>query len=116
MHGYERCREDFGVDHHELHVRLYAIKRKNEGRVLEPRKQAIEAQVSGGMVYERIKHEAASTYAISFWSFREAFAILVILIHHVHHVRTKCWFDDLDACWNVCVQDLPFNRQDGCKL
>ena len=30
MHGYERCGKDFGVDPHKLHVRLYAIKRKDK--------------------------------------------------------------------------------------
>ena len=44
MYGDERCRKDFGVDHHKLHVRLYAIKRKNKGRILESRKQEITAQ------------------------------------------------------------------------
>ncbi len=62
MHGYERCRKDFGVDHHELHVRLYAIKRKNEGRVLESRKQAMTAQASEKMIYDRMKHEARSCF------------------------------------------------------
>lgn len=37
MHGYERRGKDFGVDHHKLHVRLYAVKRKNKRRVLESR-------------------------------------------------------------------------------
>ena len=46
MYGYERCRENVGVDHHELHVRLYAIKRQNKGRILEPRKQAMKIQAS----------------------------------------------------------------------
>ena len=43
MYGHEGCRKDFGLDHHELHVRLYAIKRKNKGGVLESRKQEITA-------------------------------------------------------------------------
>ena len=62
MHGYERCRKDFGVDHHELHVRLYAIKRNNEGRVLESRKQAMTAQASEKMIYDRMNHEARSCF------------------------------------------------------
>ena len=74
MHGYERCRKDFGVDHHELHVRLYAIKRKNQGRILESRKQAMTAQAINKMIYDRRKHETASTHVVSFWSFREAYA------------------------------------------
>lgn len=58
MHGYERRRKDFSVDPHELHVRLYAIKRQNKGRVLKPRKQAIiplTAKASGIMIYDRMK-------------------------------------------------------------
>lgn len=43
MHGYERCRKDFGVDHHKLHVRLYEVKRKNQRGILESRKQTITA-------------------------------------------------------------------------
>lgn len=31
MYGHERSRKDFGVDHHELHVRVYALKRQNKG-------------------------------------------------------------------------------------
>lgn len=44
MHGYERCGKDFDVDHHKLHVRLYAVKRKNKRRVLESRQQTVTAQ------------------------------------------------------------------------
>ena len=71
MHGYERCGKDFGVDHHKLHVRLYALKRKNEGRVLESRQQTITAQASEILVCDGIKHEAASTRTAWFWSFKD---------------------------------------------
>ena len=51
MHGHERRRKDFGVDHHELYVRLYAIERKNKGRILEPCEQAIKGPVSETMIH-----------------------------------------------------------------
>lgn len=70
MHGYERGRKDLGVDHHELHVGLYAIKREDEGRILESREQAMTAQASEIMIYDRMKHEAASTHLVPFWNFR----------------------------------------------
>ena len=58
MHGYEGCRKDFGVDHHKLHVRLYAIERKNQGGILEPCKQTITAQASGMTIYDHMEPEA----------------------------------------------------------
>ena len=44
MYGHERSRKDFSLDHYKLHVRLYAIKRKNKRGILESRKQTITAQ------------------------------------------------------------------------
>ena len=44
VYGYERCRKDFSVDHHELHVRLHAIQRENKGRILKSREQEIIAK------------------------------------------------------------------------
>lgn len=58
MYGYEGCGEDFGVDHHELHVRLYAVERQNQGGILESSKQTITAQASGMTIYDRMKPEA----------------------------------------------------------
>lgn len=114
MHGYERCRKNFGVDHHELHVRLYAIKRKNKGRILESRKQAMTAQASKRMMYDRMKYETASTHLVSFWSFREACAVLMVL---TQRIKTKCWFDHIDEWLGTCTQDLPFNRRElGAKV
>ena len=52
MHGHERCGKDFGVDHHQLHVRLHAIKRKDKGGVFESRRQEITAQSSGMKIYK----------------------------------------------------------------
>ena len=61
MHGYERRGKDFGVDHHQLHARLHAIKRKNKGGVSESRKQEINAWSGGMKIYNGMKHEAIST-------------------------------------------------------
>lgn len=85
MHGYERCGKDFDVDHHKLHVRLYAVKRKNKRRVLESRQQTVTAQAYEMTFQDLIEHEAASTRTAWFWSFV------------IHQVKTKCWFDDIDA-------------------
>ena len=92
MHGYERCGKDFGVDHHQLHAGLYAIKRKNEGGVFESRKQKIAAQGSELTMYNGMKHEAASTRRASVWSFGEALAVSEF---PTHHVKAKCWFDNV---------------------
>ena len=35
LHGYERGAEDWGDDDYELYAGLYAIERKDEGRILE---------------------------------------------------------------------------------
>lgn len=69
MYGYERCGKDFGVDHHQLHARLHAIKRKNKGGVSESRQQEIDTRPIGLKIYNGIKHKAASTRRASFWTF-----------------------------------------------
>ena len=75
MHGYERRGKDFGIDHHQLHARLYAIKRKNKGGVSESRQQEVDTQPIASKIYNSIKHEAASTRRASFWSFGKRLAI-----------------------------------------
>ena len=76
MYGYERCRKDFGIDHHELHVGLYAIKRKNEGRIFESREQAMTAPVGETMIYDRMKQ---LQHMVEFGNFSKAFAVLMVL-------------------------------------
>lgn len=44
--------------------------------------------------YYLIEHEAASTCTAWFWGFEEGFTAWMVLIHQV---KTKCWFDDIDA-------------------
>ncbi len=85
MHGYERCRKDFGVDNHELYVRLYAIKRKNKGGISESRKQTMKIRASGKRIYHHRKHEAASTRVASFWSLGDAFAVSMVFNGHVQN-------------------------------
>ena len=94
MHGYERCGKDFGVDHHQLHARLHAIKRKNEGGVSESCKQEMNAWSSEMKIYNGMKHEAASTRRASFWSYGKRLVVSKIL---TRHVKAKCWFDNIDA-------------------
>ena len=64
MHGYERCRKDFGVDDYELHVRLYAVKRQNKRGVFESRKQAVTAPANEitTCIARSTKHEARSSF------------------------------------------------------
>lgn len=83
MHGHERCGKDFGVDHHKLHVRLYAVERKNKRRVPESRHQTITAQAYEITFYDLIEHEAASTRRAWFWGFEEGFTVWMVLIHQV---------------------------------
>lgn len=44
--------------------------------------------------YEFIEHGAASTRTAWFWSYEEGFTACIVL---THQVKTKCWFDDIDA-------------------
>ncbi len=89
VHGNERCRKDFGVDNHELYVRLYAVKRKNKGGISESRKQTIKARASGKRIYHHRKHEAASTRVASFWRFGDAFAVAMVFNRHVQMQQHK---------------------------
>ena len=94
MHGYERRGKGFSIDHHQLHARLHAIKRKNKGGISESRQQEMNTRSIKLKIYNGRKDEAASTRRASIWSFGKRLAVSKV---STRHVKAKCWFDNIDA-------------------
>ena len=116
MYGYERCRKDFSVHHHELHARLYAIERKNKGRIPKPRKQEIivnqPAKASGMLIYDRTKLLQYMWLQFGLLGKHSWYRWCVL----THYVKTKCWFDDFNTWLGVYIAPTQLSAIQQARL